>query len=89
VPIDITALELKPGDGVLKVGTAVQLNLFARNKSGRLSLIPGTMAAWSSSDNQIGDVNRQGRLTPRRAGSVTITASANDRSITAAFTVID
>jgi uncharacterized protein YjdB len=47
------------------------------------------MAAWSSSDNQIGDVNRQGRLTPRRAGSVTITASANDRSITAAFTVID
>jgi uncharacterized protein YjdB len=89
VRIDIIALELNPGDGVLKVGTAVQLNLFARNRSGRLSLIPGNMAAWSSSDNQVGDVNRQGRLTPRRAGSVTITASTTDHRITAAFTVVD
>jgi uncharacterized protein YjdB len=71
------------------VGTAVQLNLFARNRSGRLSLIPGNMAAWSSSDNQVGDVNRQGRLTPRRAGSVTITASTTDHRIMAAFTVVD
>ena len=89
MPTDVAALELQPGDGVVKVGAAVQLNLFARNRSGRLSLIPGTLAAWSSSDNQIGDVNAQGRLTPRRAGSVTITASYSDRKITAAFTVVD
>jgi hypothetical protein len=89
MPADVVALELQPGDGVVKVGTAVQLNLFARNKSGRLSLIPGTMAAWSSSDNRIGDVNGQGRLTPRHAGPVTITVSHSDRKITAAFTVVD
>jgi len=89
VSSDVTALELKPGDGTMKVGAAVQLNLFARHKSGRSDLIPGTMATWSSSDNQIGDVNRLGRLTPRRAGALTITARHGDKQVSAVFTVID
>jgi hypothetical protein len=86
---DITALELKPGDGVVKAGSAVQLNLYARTKSGASDLIPGIMAIWSSSDNEIGDVNRQGRLTPRRAGTLTVTASYADKQVSAAFIVVD
>jgi len=86
---DITALELKPGDGVVKVRAAVQLILYARTKSGASDLIPGTMAIWSSSDNKIGDVNRQGRLTPRRAGTLTVTATYADKQVRAVFTVVD
>jgi Bacterial Ig-like domain (group 2) len=86
---DITALEMKPGDGVVKVGAAVQLNLFAVNKRGGTDLIPGNMATWSSSDDRVGEVNRQGRLTPRRVGSLTITATYADKNVLAVFTVVD
>jgi hypothetical protein len=73
----------------LKVGDAVQLNLFVRNKKGVADLIPGNMAVWSSGDNRIGEVNRQGRLTPRRAGSLAITATYAEKTIVALFTVVD
>jgi hypothetical protein len=86
---DITALVMKPGDGVMKMGTPVQLNLFAQNRSGGLDLIPGTTAAWSSDDVGVGEVNRQGRLTPRAPGLVTITAAYASRSVTAVFMIID
>ena len=85
---DITALELKPGGGEVKVGTAVQLNLFALNRSGGTDLIPGNAATWSSTDGQVGEVNRQGRMAARRAGSLTITASYADRKVLAVFTVV-
>jgi hypothetical protein len=86
---DITALVLKPGDGVMKMGAPVQLNLFAQNRSGGLDLIPGTTAAWSSDDVAVGEVNRQGRLTPRAPGLVTITAGYANRSVTAVFMIVD
>ena len=86
---DITALAIEPDHAVLKVGAAVQLNLFARNKRGGTDLIPGTMAAWSSDDSHVGEVNGQGRLTARGAGLVTITASYADNRVTSAFTVVD
>jgi hypothetical protein len=86
---DITALVLKPGDGTVKLGTAVQLNLYAQNRSGGVDMIPGTMATWSSDDARVGEVNRQGRLTPRGAGQVTITAGYADKQVAAVFTVVD
>jgi hypothetical protein len=89
VRTDIKALLIEPGDGILKMGTAVQLKLFARNGRGGTDLIPGTMAAWSSDDNRVGEVNRQGRLTPRGVGQVTITASYADEKVAATFTVVD
>ena len=85
---DIVGLSVKPGAGVVKVGQHVQLNLFAENRRGRTDLIPGTMAAWSSSDKQLGEVNAQGRLTPRGAGSVTITATYAEQQVAAVFTVV-
>jgi hypothetical protein len=85
----VIALEMKPGDGVLKVGTAVQLNLFAVKSKGGSDLIPANMASWSTSDARVGEVNRQGRLTPRRPGSLTVTATHADRKVQAVFTVVD
>jgi Bacterial Ig-like domain (group 2) len=86
---DITALAIEPDHAVLKNGEAVQLNLYARTKRAGTDLIPGTMAAWSSDDNRVGEVNGQGRLTARGAGLVTITASYADRQVTSVFTVVD
>jgi uncharacterized protein YjdB len=85
---DIVGLSMNPGAGVVKVGERVQLNLFAENRSGGTDLIPGTMAAWSSSDNRLGEVNGQGRLTARGAGSVTITATYAEKKVAAVFTVV-
>ena len=73
----------------MKVGVAVQLNLFAIKGKGGTDLIPGNMAAWSTSDARVAEVNRQGRLTPRHAGSLTVTATYADRKVQAAFTVVD
>ena len=84
---DIIGLSMKPGGGVVKMGAHVQLHLFAQNRSGGNDLIPGNMAVWSGSDDGVGEVNRQGRLTPRGAGTVTITASYAEVRATAVFTV--
>jgi hypothetical protein len=86
---DVIALRIKPADGVVKVGVAVQLNLFAQNRSGGVDLIPGNMAAWLSADDRVGEVNRQGRLIPRGPGSVSITATYADTKIQTVFTVIE
>lgn len=86
---DVLTLEMKPAGGVVKLGTAVQLNLFALNKQGRAALVPGNMAAWTSTDNHLAEVNHQGRLTPRHVGSVTITATHATLQTRALFTVTD
>lgn len=86
---DLTGLQLRPGDGALKVGVQVQLNLFAVSKGGGTDLVMGNLATWSSSDDHRAEVNRQGRLTPRRPGTVTITASHGGLTVTATFTVGD
>ena len=41
---DINALAIEPSDAIVKMGAAVQLKLFARNRRGGTDLIPGTMA---------------------------------------------
>ena len=73
----------------MKLGGAVQLNLFAHNSSGGVDLIPGNMAAWSSADSHVAEVSRQGRLTARGPGAVTVTASYGDKTVQASFTVVD
>jgi hypothetical protein len=86
---DIVGLSMRPRDGTLKMGASVQLNLLAETSSGGTDLVPGTMATWSSSDDHVAEVNRQGRLTPRGAGSATITASYAENKATGVFTVVD
>jgi uncharacterized protein YjdB len=85
----IVGLSMKPGDGAVKMGASVQLNLLAQTGTAAADLIPGTMATWSSSDNRVADVNGQGRLTPRAPGSVTITATYAEKKATGVFTVVE
>jgi len=86
---DIVGLSMMPRDGTLKMGASVQLNLLAETSSGGTDLVPGTMATWSSSDDHVAEVNRQGRLTPRAAGAATITAKYAENKATGVFTVVD
>jgi hypothetical protein len=80
---------MEPGDGVVKLGAPVPLHLYAQSKTGRADLVPGNMATWFSSDDGVAEVSRQGRLTPRRLGSVTISASYAEKTVAAIFTVVD
>jgi hypothetical protein len=84
---DIVALQIKPGDGTVKAGTAIQLTLLATSRGGGTDLIPGNTATWASSSDAIAEVNRQGRLNPRRPGTVSITASYAGKTARADFTV--
>jgi hypothetical protein len=84
---DVVALRIEPGEGTLAVGTPVQLRLFSVNAKGAEALIPGNLTAWSSSRDSVADVNRQGRLSPRSAGSVTVTARYGGQSASVTFTV--
>jgi hypothetical protein len=85
---NITALEIKPGDGTVSIGTAIQLRLFATTDSGGTDLIPASMAVWSSSNGAVAEVNRQGRLSPRRPGTATLTAAFNGKVARAVFTAV-
>ncbi len=89
MPREISTLEMRPGEGEFKVGAHVQLNLFARDKRGGSDLVPGNMAVWSSADTGVAEVSRQGRLTPRGPGSVTITAVYAEKTARGVFTVVD
>jgi hypothetical protein len=86
---DITALRIAPGDGTVKTGRAIQLNLFASTAGGGTDLVPGNMAVWHSSDDAVAEVNRQGRLSPRRPGTLWVTASYAGKTARADFVVED
>jgi hypothetical protein len=81
-------LEIKPGGGALPAGTPVQLVVYAISSKGTTTLIPGNMTVWSSSQDSVAEINRQGRLNPRRPGTVTITARYGDRTAQATFTIV-
>jgi len=82
---DITALEIKPAGGALTVGTTIQLNLFSVTAGGGTGLVPASMATWSSSNEAVAEVSRQGRLSPRRAGAVAIIATYAGQTARAEF----
>jgi large repetitive protein len=85
---DITALQIKPGEGALSVGAGLQLNLFGVTGGGGTDLIPANMATWASSNQAVAEVTRQGRLSPRRSGTATITATYAGKTARADFTVV-
>jgi hypothetical protein len=86
---DIVRLEVRPSEGELAKGAPLQLNLLATSVNGGTDLIPGNMAVWSSSAPAVAEINRQGRLSPRRAGTVTITATYEGAVARASFTVVE
>jgi hypothetical protein len=85
---DITGLQIKPAGGELTIGKAVQLNLSGLTARGGTDLIPANMASWSSSNDAVAEVSRQGRLNPHRPGTVSITATYAGSTVRADFTVV-
>jgi hypothetical protein len=88
VRTDIAALQIKPADGEVKQGTALQLNLFAIRADGKTDLVPGNMAAWHSSNDRVAEVNRQGRVSARQPGTVEVTATYAGKTAQVALTVL-
>jgi hypothetical protein len=86
---DIIALEIEPRDISVRTGTAVQLNLLATSARGGTSLIPGNMSVWSSSNDSVGEIDRQGRLKARSPGTFTITVRYAGNVAEASYTVVD
>jgi hypothetical protein len=84
----IVSLRLDPADGTVTAGQAVQLSLFGATRKGSSSLIPANLALWSSSSQEVAEINRQGRLNPRRSGRVTITARYGGHLANAIFVVV-
>lgn len=70
--------------------TKKKLTLYT-NQTGQLSAttVPAGTVTWHSSDTSIVSVNTKGKLTPKKAGSATITASANGASASCKVTVKD
>jgi hypothetical protein len=85
---DITGLQIKPAGGELTIGNAIQLNLSGVTARGGTELIPANMATWASSNNAVAEVSRQGRLNPRRSGTVSVSATYAGSTARAEFTVV-
>jgi uncharacterized protein YjdB len=85
---DITELQIKPGEGTLVVGSTLQLNLFSLVVGGGTGLVPANMATWTTSNPAVAEISRQGRLTARKPGTVSITASYADKVARAEFTTV-
>jgi hypothetical protein len=80
-------LRIEPAEGTFAVGNPVQLSLFGTTIRGGTNLIPASMAQWSSANPAVAELSRQGKLTPRRPGQVTVTASYGGQVAKADFSV--
>ncbi|HEX2541632.1 MAG TPA: hypothetical protein VHM00_11190 [Caldimonas sp.] len=69
------------------VGSPVQLVAQVRDKNGRP--VSGVVLVWASSDASIATVSSGGLLTPLRAGSTTVTASASGSTATTLVSVVE
>jgi uncharacterized protein YjdB len=84
----IVSLRLDPADGTVTMGHGVQLSLFGATRKGSTSLIPANLVHWTSSSQEVAEVSRQGKLTARRSGRVTITARYGGHLANAIFLVV-
>lgn len=87
VRTDVVGIEIKPAAGALRVGASAQLNLFARNAAGRTTLVMSSLATWAGSNDKVAEVNRQGRVTGRAAGTMTVRAQHAGHTAEAVFTI--
>ncbi len=85
---NVVSIRLDPADGTVAVGSAVQLNLHGATGKGETRLIPANVAQWTSSAAAVAAVSRQGKLSPLRAGRVTVTAQWSGLSASAEFVVV-
>jgi uncharacterized protein YjdB len=83
--VPVASVVVSPSTATVAVGGAVQLSASVKDASG--ADLPGRLVGWTSSDESIAVVSSTGRVSGIKVGSVTITASSEGKSGTAAVTV--
>jgi hypothetical protein len=83
--VAVATVSVTPPTSVLAPGSTVQLQATTQDASG--ATLSGREIAWSSSNNDLATVSQAGLVTGVAEGSVTITASSEGKSGTAAVAV--
>ncbi len=79
--VPAASVDVTPSRAFLVTADTLQLTATVRDAGG--AAITGHTVAWTVSDTAVASVSSTGRLLPRRAGTVTVRASASERSATA------
>lgn len=74
VRIPVGSVAVKPDHRTLRVDQTVDLDATVRDANGKT--LSGREVTWTSSAPQVAEVSEAGRVTARRAGSATITATS-------------
>jgi uncharacterized protein YjdB len=82
----LTSIALDPAELSLDVGTTRQVVATPKDASG--NPLTGVALTWSSTDPSIASVDANGLVTAKLAGSVTIRATAGDKTGSASVTVM-
>lgn len=69
----------KPDIDKIIEGETIKLNITAYDKNGKI--VPAKEIEWTSSDNEIAEVDKNGKVTTKKPGNVTITAILKDTDI--------
>lgn len=76
--VPAASVELTPSRAFLVTADTLHLTATVRDAGG--AAITGHTVAWTVSDTSVASVSSTGRLLPKRAGTVTVQASASERS---------
>ena len=76
-----------PATTAATVGVPVQLVATVKDRSGKT--VNGVVLTWASSNDAVASVSNVGNLTPRMAGTATVTASASGTTASTLVTVRD
>ncbi|MEE1296055.1 MAG: carbohydrate binding domain-containing protein [Bifidobacterium sp.] len=82
--IPVSSVTISPATKTVSVGATTTLSATVAPSDATNPLI-----AWSSSDTDVATVDGTGKVTARAAGTATITASADGKSVQATITVTD
>jgi trimeric autotransporter adhesin len=86
-PAAVAAVSVTPKLATLTKGQTVQLTATVFDKYG--NVVPGAPVTWSVSSGRTASVSSTGKVTGKREGLVTVTATSSGKSDTALITVVD
>lgn len=84
-PVEVASVSISPSTASVDVNKSVQLGATVRDKDG--GKLDGRAVSWSSSNDKVATVDGSGKVTGVAAGNVTITATSEGKSGTAAVSV--
>lgn len=85
--VPVSSVVVSPASGGVNIGATLQLSAVTKDSAG--NVLSGRVVTWSSGATTLATVSSNGLVTGLTAGSVTITATSEGKSGTAALTVID